>query len=98
MPWRLIAFVIIFAVFLAFITFNLENKCDISFGFYKFMEVPVFVTIFFSFILGLFCALPLVLRKKKPKETVEKPKSFLKNKKQKTEPPMGSVDGGTDVK
>ena len=67
MPWRLIVFVIIFAVFLAFITFNLENKCDISFGFKVFRDVPVFHTIFTSFVLGLICALPLAIRRKKPK-------------------------------
>ena len=65
MPWRLIIFIAIFAVFLAFITFNLENRCDISFGFTEITEVPVFVTIFASFTLGLICALPLVLHIKK---------------------------------
>ncbi|MCL2441630.1 MAG: hypothetical protein FWD14_07800 [Treponema sp.] len=65
MPWRLILFVIIFAVFLTFITFNLENRCDISFGFAVLTQVPVFLTVFVSFILGLFCALPLVFRLKK---------------------------------
>ncbi|MCL2764100.1 MAG: hypothetical protein FWD40_02315 [Treponema sp.] len=69
MPWRLIVFIIIFAVFLMFITFNLENSCDINFGFIKLEKVPVFITVFSSFVLGLFCALPLVMHiKSKRKE------------------------------
>ena len=70
MPWRLIIFIVVCAIFVAFITFNLENKCDISFGIASFSEVPVFVTIFVSFVLGLLCALPLSLhiRKKPQKE------------------------------
>jgi uncharacterized integral membrane protein len=60
MPWRLIVFIVIFGVFLAFITFNLEHKCDISFGFVKFEAVPVFLTVFFSFVLGLLCTLPFI--------------------------------------
>jgi phosphotransferase system glucose/maltose/N-acetylglucosamine-specific IIC component len=50
------------AVFLAFIAFNLDNKCDISFGFTKLQDVHVFLTIFVSFALGLLCTLPFVVR------------------------------------
>jgi len=61
MPWRLIVFIVIFSVFLAFVTFNLENRCNISFGFTDIPNVPVFLTVFTSFILGMFCTLPLVM-------------------------------------
>jgi hypothetical protein len=71
MPWRLLIAIAIFTVFLAFITFNLDNRCDISFGFYVFENKPVFLTVFLSFALGLFCAFPLHLSIKKPKK--EKP-------------------------
>jgi len=73
MPWRLIIFVAILAVFLAFITFNLDNRCDISFGFAKIEGVPVFITIFSAFFLGLFCALPLVKYIGKKKQEPPKP-------------------------
>jgi uncharacterized integral membrane protein len=62
MPWRLIVVIAIFAVFLAFITFNLDNRCNISFGFVKFNDVPVFLTVFISFVFGIFCTLPFLLR------------------------------------
>jgi len=61
MPYRLIIVILIFAVFLVFITFNLDNRCDINFGFTKITGVPVFITVFISFILGLFCTLPLAI-------------------------------------
>jgi uncharacterized integral membrane protein len=87
MPWRLIAFIIIFAVFLAFISFNLENRCDISFGIKVFKDVPVFLTIFVSFFLGLLCALPFKLRGgKKRGET-------LKDKERETKPAKDNFSG-----
>ena len=58
---RLIAFILVFALFLAFIGFNLENKCDVSFGIKIFSEVPVFLTAFFSFVLGMVFAVPFLL-------------------------------------
>jgi uncharacterized integral membrane protein len=71
MPWRLIGFILLFGIFLVFIAFNLGNKCDINFGFRVFQEVPVFLTAFASFILGMFCAIPFVfsLRRKKKDKT-----------------------------
>jgi len=60
MPWRLIIGIVIFAVFLVFVAFNIENRCDISFGFTKIQDVPVFFTIFASFAMGLLCSLPLI--------------------------------------
>jgi uncharacterized integral membrane protein len=62
MPWRLIAVIVIFAIFLAFITFNLDNRCNISFGLVKFEDVPVFLTVFISFVFGIFCTLPFLFR------------------------------------
>jgi len=65
MPGRLIAIIIAFAIFLAFITFNLNNKCDISFGFKVFKDVPVYLTVFIFYTLGLFTSLPFFIRRKK---------------------------------
>jgi len=94
--WRLIVFIIVFAVFLVFIVFNLENRCDISFGFAEIKEVPVFLTIFVSFILGLFCALPLVvLIKMKRKEKLEHNDRDKRSKRSKNEKkPMFDESGG----
>lgn len=61
MPWRLILFIFVFALLVVFISFNLENKCDLSFGFKTFTDVPVYLTIFISFVVGFFCTLPFII-------------------------------------
>ena len=67
---RFILFIIVFLLFLGFIMLNLENTCDISFGFREFANVPVFVSILVSFMLGMLFAMPLtlVLGRKKHKK------------------------------
>ena len=84
MPWRLIGFIIILGIFLVFIAFNLDNKCDINVVFHTFKDVPVFLTAFASFVLGMLCAVPLAvsLRLKK------------KNKGEKEERGKDKKDGG----
>jgi uncharacterized integral membrane protein len=62
MPWRLIGLVLVLAIFLAFIGLNLDNRCSISFGFWETSEeVPVFLPIFASFVLGLLFAIPFAV-------------------------------------
>jgi uncharacterized integral membrane protein len=61
MPKKLILFFVIFAIVLLFVAFNLTNKCDISFGFAKIKDAPVFLTVFASFFLGMICALPFII-------------------------------------
>ena len=73
MPWRLIGCIIILMVVLAFIGFNLDHRCSISFGPWGSLtvpDVPIYFTAFASFVLGMLCSLPLVisLRFKKPRE------------------------------
>ena len=53
MPWQLIKFILIFALLLIFIFFNIDNKCDINFGFTKIPNVPVYLTAFTSFLVGM---------------------------------------------
>jgi len=73
MPWRLILFIVVFAVFLGFVTLNLDNRCNINFGFAKFEGVPIFLTVFITFSLGLLCATPLVLHlRKKRREKLQR--------------------------
>ncbi|MDR0377543.1 MAG: hypothetical protein LBH70_07095 [Spirochaetaceae bacterium] len=61
MVLKFIGFVVLCAVFLVFIGFNLENKCDISFGFAMLSDVPVFLTAFVSFAAGLLAAVPVAI-------------------------------------
>ena len=55
---RLITIIIILALLLGFIVLNMNHKADISFGFKKFEEVPVFVSVLFAFVLGMLFSLP----------------------------------------
>ncbi|AEF86003.1 conserved hypothetical protein [Treponema primitia ZAS-2] len=73
MPWRLIGLVLILVIFLVFIGLNLDNRCDISFGFSTLPAVPVYLPIFASFVFGLLCSIPFAVsmelrRAKKNKE------------------------------
>jgi uncharacterized integral membrane protein len=97
MPWRLIGFIIIFGVFLAFIAFNLGNTCDISFGFHTFKAVPVFLTAFTSFILGMFCTVPFMfgVRGKKKRKT-EKETGASQKKGGKKDGETGASGGAVD--
>ena len=91
MPWRLVQFIVFFAIFLMFIIFNLGNKCDISFGFTKISDAPVFLTAFFSFIVGMLCSFPFLLAfrsRKKDKVKPEEGKQSIK---------AGKSDGDTNA-
>jgi len=77
MPWRLIGTIAVLAVLLTFIGFNVENTCNLSLVFHTFENVPVYLTVFISFILGLLFSLPFFFLGRKPK----KGKSAGKDKK-----------------
>ena len=57
--FRLVVFIIIFLVFLAFIVLNLSNTSDLSFGFVTLNDIPVFVSVLCSFMLGMLFSIPL---------------------------------------
>jgi len=61
MPWRLIVIIVIFAVLLTFIGLNLSNTCDLSLGFKTYTGVPVYLTVFISFILGMVSSIPFFI-------------------------------------
>jgi uncharacterized integral membrane protein len=69
MPWRLIGFIILFGILLVFISLNLQNSCNISFGFKTIENVPVYLTAFCAFALGLLCAIPLSISFRRKKKT-----------------------------
>jgi uncharacterized integral membrane protein len=56
---RLLGFVLIFLVFISFIVLNLQHRSDLSFGFITFNDVPVFLSVLCSFMLGVLVAIPL---------------------------------------
>ena len=57
---RIIVFFIVFALFLAFIMLNLENKCSVNFGFHIFDDVPIYMTSFISIFIGMLFSIPFI--------------------------------------
>jgi len=63
---------VIIGVVVTFIGFNLENRTTVSFGFYVLTDLPVFIVIFSSFLLGSLIMLPFTFRRKSPKKIEKK--------------------------
>ena len=80
---RLIIFILIFALFLAFIILNIDNKCDVSLGFRIFKDVPVFISVFLSFVLGMIFAVPLIFSVRRTRKYSSSASSDSKWKKSK---------------
>jgi uncharacterized integral membrane protein len=76
MPWKLIVFLVVVGLILAFVGFNAANVSDVSFGFYRFDDVPIFISLFVAFFLGVLVTLPFTFRRrstrapKQPKKEV----------------------------
>jgi uncharacterized integral membrane protein len=96
MPWRLIQFIVVFVIFFLFIVFNLENKCDISFGFTKAKDIPVFLTLFSGFFVGMLCTLPFALRfRSRKKAESDQGKGLLTKASRKKDKDSDVISGGT---
>lgn len=82
MPFKLILFILCMIIAAVFTGFNLENSCDINFGFKRFEQVPVFLTILFSFLAGVLITLPFTFGKRKaPAAAKTEKKLFAKKEK-----------------
>jgi len=68
---RLISIIVVFAIFLCFIMFNLPNKCDVSLGLVSFKDVPIFLSALFSFLFGMIVSVLLILLRKKKQKPLE---------------------------
>ncbi len=62
MPWKLVFYLVLLGLVLAFVGLNLGNTTDISFGFVSFSDVPVFMSLFVAFFFGVAIALPAAIR------------------------------------
>jgi uncharacterized integral membrane protein len=81
MPWKFIGLLIILILFVIFIGLNLENKTTVSLGFYSFENVPAFLIVIVSFIIGALITLPVSLFKKFGKK-IKSQKQIKKQEKQ----------------
>ncbi len=69
MPWRLIGFLLVLVLVAGFATVNISNRSDVSFGFFTFEEVPIFLSLLVAFILGTLLMVPFLLRRRKKNPT-----------------------------
>ncbi len=78
MPWKLLVYLIVLSVVVLFAGVNIRNVSDVSLGFRTFEDIPIFVSLFAAFFLGVLVTLPFTyvkyLRKraKFPKQKVDK--------------------------
>ena len=68
MPIRLIGTIILLILVTIFAGVNLDNKCDITFIFYTFKNIPVFMTVIVSFAIGAVLMLPFTFGRKKKRK------------------------------
>ena len=100
MPWKLILFILSVTLVTIFIGFNLENACNVSFGFYTFQNVPIFMSILLAFAVGVFIMLPFTFghgKKDKtstPKKTVtsQKPPVYSSGTSETKENPSSTTE------
>jgi uncharacterized integral membrane protein len=71
MPFKLFGIIILLILVTIFAGVNLENKCNISFVFYTFENIPVFMTAIISFAAGAILMLPFTFFRRKKKNPVK---------------------------
>ena len=100
MPWRLIGFILTLTIVTVFIGFNLGNACDVSFGFARISQVPVYLTVFASFAAGMIAVLPYAFmrssRKKKESRVPRSRGTGPAPHPAKRPPPRGAADTELD--
>ena len=72
MPAKLFCFISVILILVLFIGFNLHNHCDISFVFHVFKDVPIYLSLLFSFLLGNIAVLPFLISSRHKMKKAEK--------------------------
>lgn len=65
MPWKAISGILISALLILFITFNMGNVTDISFIFITIRHVPVYLIVFFSLLIGALGMFPVIIHSRR---------------------------------
>ncbi|MEX2442253.1 MAG: hypothetical protein WD492_01515 [Alkalispirochaeta sp.] len=81
MPWKLLFYLVLLGLVLAFVGLNLGNTTDISFGIVSFSEVPVFMSLFVAFFFGVAVALPATIRTSRRKTRARSQRSLSRSEK-----------------
>ncbi len=86
MPWKLFFVVLLLGLVVTFAGLNAQNSTDISFGFTTLSDVPIFLSLFSSFFVGVLITLPFTFRRRgKSKKEQKEPKQKRGAKRKKKE-------------
>ncbi|MFP4330473.1 MAG: LapA family protein [Alkalispirochaetaceae bacterium] len=109
MPWKFVSVLVILAVVLLFVAFNINNTSNISFGVYTAEEVPIFLSLFISFFLGFLVTLPFalsssrrktkaIIEKRRQKKDAREERKKRKNKSGEEPPRLAHGGGNSDAR
>jgi hypothetical protein len=71
----------------------MNNRCDISFGFVTYKDIPIFVSALFSFVLGMLFTLPMIISLRMRKKEIAPPEpGRLKKKFKKEKKPVSDLE------
>lgn len=86
MPWKLFFVVVLLGLVVTFAGLNAQNATDINFGFRTLADVPIFISLFSAFFLGVLITLPFTFRRRsKSKKEKKEPKQKRGRKKKQQE-------------
>lgn len=96
MPWKLLFYLVLIGVILVFVGLNLTNTSDISLGFVTFEDVPVFLSLFAAFAIGVGVAIPYAVQasSRKTKARTEKRMERIRARDDKRAAKQAKKDGG----
>ena len=81
MPWKLVSFIFVLIVVTLFIGFNLDNRCNVSFIFYTYTNVPIFVSLLFAYAAGAITVIPFFIGFSRKKSRKDAKKNAVSGKK-----------------
>ncbi|MCR5288595.1 MAG: hypothetical protein K6E51_01230 [Treponema sp.] len=91
MPLKLLGTIIILVLVTIFAGLNLDNKCNINLLFRTFENVPVFYSMFISFLVGMIVSLLFCLFRPKSKNTADSNGTAVKDKKLNKKKQKGTI-------
>lgn len=74
MPWKTLIIIILAVLFTLFITLNVNNHTELSLVFFTLHEVPVYITVFVSMLIGALFMLPVLFNGRKSRKGSAKEK------------------------
>ncbi|MFP4432449.1 MAG: hypothetical protein ACOCW6_10580 [Spirochaetota bacterium] len=89
MPWKLFFVILLLGLVVTFVGLNAQNSTDISFGFTTLSDIPIYISLFSAFFIGVLITLPFTFRRRsKSNKEPKEPKQKRGRKKKQEAPPI----------